>query len=136
MSIAYSIAQAHTVSRLPLLSAMVAKQYLQSLFEANSSQDHDKQIEAMTAEMASLINKDVFELCPLPKCKQAIGCQWAYQTKLRVDGTVNKHKAGLVAKGYLQHKGLYYHETYAPSTRQGTICLVLSHMARKAWESR
>lgn len=45
-------------------------------------------------------------------------------------------KAQLVSKGYLQKKGLDYHKTYAPSTRQETILPVLSHMAREAWASQ
>lgn len=55
---------------------------------------------------------------------------------MKINGDVEKFKARLVAKGYLQRKGLDYHETYAPSTRQETIRLVLSHMAREAWESQ
>lgn len=55
---------------------------------------------------------------------------------MKTDGSVEKFKARLVAKGYLQQKGLDYHKNYAPSTRQETIRLVLSHMAKEAWESQ
>lgn len=121
---------------LPLLTAMVATSDPQSFKEAVASADQAERIKAMTLEMESLIDKKVFELVPLPKGKRAIGSQWAYRTKRRVDRSIEKHKACLVAKGYLQRKGLDYHETYAPSTRQETIRLVLSHMAREAWESQ
>lgn len=90
----------------------------------------------MTLEMESLVAKKVFEVCTLPKGKQAIGCWRAYWTKRNVDGTIEKHKARLVANGYLKRKGLEYHKTYAPSTLQETFCLVLSHMAREAWYSQ
>lgn len=97
--------------------------------------DCDEWIKAMSLEMESLIDKHVFNLVPLPKGKKAIRCRWAYRTKKKVDKTVEKHKARLVAKGYLQRKGIDYHKTYAPSTRQETIRLVLSHMVRESWES-
>lgn len=115
---------------------MVATSDPDSFKQAVASSDREEWIKAMTIEMESLVDKNVFELCPLPKGRKAIGCRWAYRTKQKVDGEIEKRKARLVAKGYLQRKGLDYHETYAPSTRQETIRLVLSHMAREAWESQ
>lgn len=55
---------------------------------------------------------------------------------MKKDGTIEKFKACLIAKGYVQREGLDYHEPYALSTRQEKIRLVLSHMAREAWKSQ
>lgn len=44
----------------------------------------------MSLEMESLVDKRVFELCPLPKGKKAIGCRWAYKKKMKVDCEVEK----------------------------------------------
>lgn len=128
----------HTIApyNVPLLAAMVKTADPQSFREAIQSTDREEWVKAMSLEMESLIDKQVFDLCPLPKGKKAIGCRWAFKKKLKINGDVEKLKARLVAKGYLQRKGLDYHETYAPSTRQETIRLVLSHMAREAWESQ
>lgn len=41
----------------------------------------------------------------------------------------------MVAKGFLQCPGIDYQDTYAPSTRQETVRLLLSHMAMKDWDS-
>lgn len=121
---------------LPLLTAMLATTYPESFKEAVASTDRYEWIKAMTLEMDSLVAKNVFTLVPLSKGKKAIGCRWAYRTKRKVDGSIDKHKARLVVKGYLQRKGIEYHETYAPLTRQETIRFVLSHMAKEAWESQ
>ncbi|RVW51926.1 Retrovirus-related Pol polyprotein from transposon RE2 [Vitis vinifera] len=36
----------------------------------------------------------------IPKCKLAVGCKWVYKLKFRANGTLERHKAHLVAKGY------------------------------------
>lgn len=136
MTTAYRILSSEQLPDTPLLNAMVSKTDPDSFREATSSIDKEKWIEDMASEMASLVEKQVFELCPLPKGKRAIRCRWAYRTKRKVNGKVDRHKERLVAKGYLQSKGLYYHESYAPSTRQETIRLVFSYMARESWESQ
>lgn len=83
---------------VPLLTAMVATSDPQSFRGAIASADREEWIKAMALEMESLVNKNVFELVPLPKGMRAIGCRWAYKTKLKVDGSIEKHKARLVAK--------------------------------------
>lgn len=69
----------------------------------------------MQKKIDSLNKKKVFDLVPLPKGKKSIGCRWAYKTKY-LDGVLDRRKARLLAKGYLQRKGVDFHETYAPST--------------------
>lgn len=121
---------------IPLIRAFLAAKDPQSYREAMESGERDKWVESMVKEMESLIDKDVFELVPLPKGKRAIGCRWHYRTKFNTDKSVDKKKARLVAKGFLQRKGIDFDETYAPSTKHETIRMVLSHMVINGWESR
>ena len=58
--------------------------------------------------------------------KKAIGVKWVYKTKLNADGTVNKHKAKFVVKGYAQQFGVDFLETFAPMARLDTIKLLLA----------
>jgi hypothetical protein len=55
---------------------------------------------AMNEEMAALDVNATWELVVLPKDKKTIGCKWVYKVKHNADGSVNRYKTRLVAKGY------------------------------------
>lgn len=85
----------------PVLNAFLASVDSQSFKQAMKSDENEDWMEAMIKEIDSLIDKDVFELVPLPKGKRAIGCRWHYCTKYHTDKSIEKRKAWLVAKGFL-----------------------------------
>jgi hypothetical protein len=49
-----------------------------------------------------------------------------YKRKLRPDGTIDKYKALLVAKGYTQKEVEDFFDTYSPIARMTTIRVLLS----------
>nr|GEV73785.1 zinc finger, CCHC-type [Tanacetum cinerariifolium] len=55
-----------------------------------------------------------------------VGCKWIFKRKLKVDGTVEKFKAGMVIQGFKQKSGVDYFDTYAPVIRIGTIRLPIA----------
>ena len=81
---------------------------------------------AMDAEIESIEKNDTWELTDLPKGHKTIGVKWAYKTKLKDNGEVDKYKARLVAKGYKQEYGVDYTEVFAPIGRHDTIRLVIA----------
>ena len=92
-----------------------------------------KQRKAMDAEITTIERNDTWELCDLPKGQKTIGVKWAYKTKLKENGEVDKHKARLVAKGYKQEFGVDYKEVFAPVARHDTIRLVIVVATQNLW---
>jgi hypothetical protein len=75
-----------------------------------------------------------WELVDMSEHKKPIGLKWVHRTKLNVDGTINKHKARLVVKGYAQIFGVDFSETFAPVARLDTIRILLPVAAQKGWK--
>jgi len=71
-----------------------------------------------------------------PENQQAIGSRFVLRNKFRSNGTLEKKKARLVARGFSQRPGVDYGDTFAPVARIGSIRLVASLAARLDLELR
>ena len=80
----------------------------------------------MTTEYEALIRNDTWTLMSLPPDHKVIGCKWVFKVKLKPDGSLERYKAQLVAKGFQQTLGLDYFETFSPVVKPTTIRIVLS----------
>ena len=69
----------------------------------------------------------------LPEDKKEIGVKWVFRTKFNPDGSIFKHKARLVVKGFAQVTGVDYGDTFAPVARHDTIRLLLALAGQKGW---
>lgn len=56
-----------------------------------------------------------------------------YKIKYNADGTIDKFKVWLVARGYNQKKGFDYQETFSPVVKMTTVRCVISISAAKQW---
>ena len=94
--------------------------------EAYSSLDADYWKEAVRSEMDSIMSNGTQEFVEHPyRCKH-VGCKWVFKKKLRLDGTIEKYKTRLVAKGYTQKEGEDFFDNYSPIARLTIIRVLLS----------
>ena len=84
----------------------------------------------MEEELNMSDKNNTWNLVDPPKGKDIINLKWVYKTKYNEDGSIQKHKAKLVAKGYSQQPGVDFNETFAPVARIETIQLVLAIAAQ------
>ncbi|KAI5349042.1 hypothetical protein L3X38_001929 [Prunus dulcis] len=89
---------------------------------------------AMEAEMDMIEKNETWKLVDRPSDKPVIGVKWVYKTKLNLDGSIQKHKARLVVKGYAQKPGIDFNETFAPVARVDTIRTLIALAAQKGWK--
>jgi hypothetical protein len=94
---------------------------------------HSHWRDAMASEIQALEANHTWTLQTLPFGKRPIGCKWVFKTKLRADGSIERYKARLMAKGYTQIEGLDYHDTFAPVAKLATVRCVLAVAAARHW---
>jgi hypothetical protein len=71
--------------------------------------------------MKALQNNNTWELTTLSDEKKTVKWKWVFTVKYKADGTIEKYKVRLVAKGYTQTYGIDYQETFSPVTKLNII---------------
>ena len=72
---------------------------------------------AIAKQLHDLMAAGTWILVDLPLGKRPITCKWVFKVKYNPDGTVDKFKARLVARGFSQAANIDFHETFAPTMR-------------------
>lgn len=72
----------------------------------------------------------------LATAQNIIDCKWVYKVKRKSDGSIDPYKARLVTKGFKQHYGIDYEDTFSPVVKAATIRLVLSIAMSQGWSLR
>ena len=105
-----------------------------SLREAQSRSDWPRWKEAIDKEINALERAGTWETVPRPKDKNVVGCKWVCRTKYKADGSIEKYKARVVARGFSQVYGVDCLETYSPVAKLTSFRTILALAARFDWE--
>jgi hypothetical protein len=91
---------------------------------------------AMNLEFDALLKNQTWKLVPSSPSQNLIGCKWVFRIKRHADGSIERFKAWLVAKGFHQQPGIDYGETYSPVIKPTTVRAVLSIAISAGWSIR
>mgnify|MGYP000037351645 CR=1 FL=1 len=102
----------------------------QSTLEAFKSTDKIYWRSAMIRELQKLLQRHTWTSYSLPeqhlRLKNAVKSKFsAYKAKTRAEDALRKFKARLTAMGFTQVLGINYTDTYAPTSKFETICVIL-----------
>jgi hypothetical protein len=78
---------------------------------------------------------DVVDISDVPKDKKILDNTWIFRYKYKADGTVERYKARLVARGDLQQPD-DYNELFAPVVRFDSLRILLAISASRKWTPR
>ncbi|RVW12523.1 Retrovirus-related Pol polyprotein from transposon TNT 1-94 [Vitis vinifera] len=84
-------------------------------------------------EIDALEKNGTWTITDLPVGKRPVGCKWIFTIKYKADGSVERFKAHLLARGFTQSYGIDYQETFAPVAKLNTIRILLSLAVNQDW---
>jgi hypothetical protein len=90
----------------------------------------------MDHEFLALQRNKSWHLVPPQKGRNIIQCKWVYKIKRKQDGSLDKYKACLVAKGFRQRYGIDYEDTFNPVVKAATIRIILYIAVSMGWSLR
>jgi hypothetical protein len=87
----------------------------------------------MEHEYQALLRNETWTLVPPPPRVNVIDSKWVFKVKKHSDGSIERYKAHLVARGFRQRYGLDYQDTFSPVVKPNTIRLLLSIAVTRGW---
>ena len=82
---------------------------------------------AVIKEHTALLQQKVWEVVHPPADANIVTSKWVLKIKRLADGSVDKYKARLVARGFTQQEGKDFFEVFAPVGRHTTLRALIAH---------
>ncbi|MCO5606886.1 hypothetical protein L7F22_061077 [Adiantum nelumboides] len=85
-----------------------------SVHDAFASSESKEWHAAILDELQALEEANTWELVPPPEHHNIVSCKWLLKKKYHPNGSTDRYKARLVARGFTQQEGVDYFDTYLP----------------------
>ena len=115
-------------------SAMTLGPEPQTRKDAMASTEWKQWERAMQEEYNSLLENQTWEIVDRPADRKVLTGRWVFKRKLGSDGTVSRHKARFVVRGFSQVYGLDFDETYASVVKSASYRILFALQARYGWK--
>jgi len=80
----------------------------------------------LASEIKFIIKNDTWQIVDRPEDAEVIGSRMVLRNKVNPDGTINRRKARVVAKGFAQRPGIHFNQTFAPVARMSSIRMLVA----------
>nr|GEY93427.1 putative reverse transcriptase, RNA-dependent DNA polymerase, Gag-polypeptide of LTR copia-type [Tanacetum cinerariifolium] len=94
---------------------------------------HQPWVDAMSSAMDALYWNNTSELADLPKGRKAIGYNWGFKIKYKLDGEIKRYKTRLVAKHFNQREGIDFDETFSYVVKIVTVMCLINLVVQNGW---
>jgi hypothetical protein len=91
-------------------------------------------VDSMIEEYQFIMQNDIWEVVHRPKNKDVVSSKWICKIKHASDRSIEKHKAGFLARGFSQKEGIYYEETFALVARYTSIKTIIALATKMKWK--
>lgn len=118
--------QLNTATKHPMSPPVESTCATQALKDPNWRQ-------AMSDEFTALVRHGTWSLVPPDPSQNLVGNKWVFRVKRNSDGRIAWYKAQLMTKGFHQHPGLDYGQTFSLVVKPTTIRLVISLALQHSW---
>ena len=88
----------------------------------------------MEAEYSALVRNGTWRLVPKTKRMHIVLNKWIFKTELKGNGSLDKFKAKLVAKGFQQHASVDFSDTFSPIVKASTIQIIFTLVVAYNWD--
>jgi hypothetical protein len=89
----------------------------------------DEWRKAAELEMQAHVDNSTWELVKLPPGRKPIGSRWVFVVKRKSDGSVDRYKGRLVARGFSRRPGIDFNEVFSPTARWAALRAILAQGA-------
>lgn len=98
----------------------------QTYQEAVTGPDAREWILAIIKHLEDLQAAGTWRVSDVPAGRRLVSCKWVFKIKYNPDGTIDKYKARLVARGFTQVENIDFQETFAPTMRFESLRLLFA----------